>query len=121
MAGKIEIATTTHSIEDLAFILSEYTSAQFLKWTQLFGGYSGSNYHVYLDDGSAFVLKITNGYLAEHAELMCQTANHFGEVGYYKDCCLPIPRRQQHNDNQQQDQQRFWFLSKKGKKGVPAF
>ena len=93
MAGKVEIATTTYSTEDLDFILSEYTSTQLLKRTQLFGGYSGSNYRVYLDDGSVFILKITNGYLAEHVKLMCQTNNHLGEAGYYKDCCLPIPRR----------------------------
>eukprot|EP00592_Proboscia_alata_P010118 CAMPEP_0194362194 /NCGR_PEP_ID=MMETSP0174-20130528/9902_1 /TAXON_ID=216777 /ORGANISM="Proboscia alata, Strain PI-D3" /LENGTH=416 /DNA_ID=CAMNT_0039134897 /DNA_START=44 /DNA_END=1294 /DNA_ORIENTATION=+ len=121
MAGKVEIATTTHSTEEVASILSEYTSARLLKRTQLFGGYSGSNYRVDLDDGSAFVLKITNGYSAEHAELMCQTANHLSEAGYYKDCCLPIPRRQQHNDNQEQDQRKFRFVSKKEKKGVPAF
>lgn len=117
MAAKIQIATTAHSPEEVASILSEYTSATLLERTQLFGGYSGSNYRVDLDDGCTFVLKITNGYSAEHAELMCRTAHHLGEVGY-KDCCLPILKIA---DESIASNNAFRFVSTKEEKGVPAF
>lgn len=113
MAAKLEIATTTHSTDEVAMILSDFTSSSdpLLKRTQLFGGYSGSNYRVDLAGGATFVLKITNGYSAEHAELMCRTAFYLGEMGY-KDCCLPIPKR---------DEATFRFVSTKEQNQVPAF
>jgi hypothetical protein len=52
MAAKLEIATTTHSTDEIASIVSDFTSAPLLKRTQLFGGYSGSNYRVDFVDGS---------------------------------------------------------------------
>jgi Ser/Thr protein kinase RdoA (MazF antagonist) len=112
MAAKLEIATTTHSTDEVAIIVSDFisTSVPLRKQTQLFGGYSGSNYRVDLADGSTFVLKITNGYSAEHAELMCRTVYYLGETGY-KDCCLPIPKR---------DKATFRFVSTKEHMQVPA-
>jgi Ser/Thr protein kinase RdoA (MazF antagonist) len=110
MAAKLEIATTAHSTDEVASIVSDFTSVPLLKQTQLFGGYSGSNYRVDLVEGSTFVLKVTDGYSAEHAELMCRTAYYLGQTGY-KDCCLPIPKR---------DEAKFRFVSTKEQKEVPA-
>lgn len=115
MAAKLEIATTTHSTDEIASIVSDFTSIPLLKRTQLFGGYSGSNYRVDFVDGSTFVLKITNGYSAEHAELMCRTAYHLGEAGY-KDCCLPIPKR-----GPLEERAKFRFVSTKEQNNLPAF
>jgi Ser/Thr protein kinase RdoA (MazF antagonist) len=112
MAAKLEIATTAHSFEEVAFILSDYTLLRLVQRKQLFGGYSGSNYLVELDDGSIFVLKVSNGYSAEHAELMCRTASHLGKAGY-KDCCLPISRI---NGNTE-----YEFVSTKEQTGTPSF
>lgn len=117
MAPKLEIASTTHSLEELAPIVSEYSSSRLVERKQLFGGYSGSNYRVDLEDGSTYVLKITNGYTAQHAELMCLTAFHLGKNGY-RDCCLPIRRMSHAAVN---DDANFRFVSLKEKRGEPAF
>lgn len=116
MGPKLEIALTTHSLDELALIVSEYSSSRLLERKQLFGGYSGSNYRVDLEDGTTLVLKITNGYTAEHAELMCRTAHRLGTSGY-SDCCLPIKRR----DAADNSGEGFEFVSLKEKQGEPAF
>jgi Ser/Thr protein kinase RdoA (MazF antagonist) len=126
MAPKLEIATTSHSLEELAPIVSDYTSSRLLERKQLFGGYSGSNYRVDLEDGSTFVLKVTNGYTAEHAELMCRTAYHLGRNDY---CCLPITRIRQSTSEDDEDDAatknddsaKFRFVSLNETHGVPAF
>jgi len=67
MAAKLEIATKIqHSFEDVAATLP--VTLRLLNHNYLIGGYSGSNDRVELDDGLVAVLKITNGYSAEHAE-----------------------------------------------------
>mmetsp|Transcript_20507 Transcript_20507/g.46547 ORF Transcript_20507/g.46547 Transcript_20507/m.46547 type:complete len:128 (-) Transcript_20507:135-518(-) len=90
-SGKLRIATSTHTSEELASILEDYTAVGLASSKQLFGGYSASTYLLTLQDESKLVLKVCNGYTVENAESMCQTAAYLESVGY-KDCCFPLPK-----------------------------
>lgn len=125
--AKLQIASSTHSTDELSSILVEYTPAPLIAQKQLFGGYSGSSYLVHLQDDnqSTFVLKVSNGYSPEGAEFMCRTAHHLGVVGY-KDCCLPIPKRTESSQdsnisNNNDEGRQYKFVSLKEQNGVPAF
>jgi len=111
MAAKLEIATKIQlSFEDVAATLP--VTLRLLNQSYLIGGYSGSNDRVELDDRLVAVLKITNGYSAENAEFMCRTTNYLEQAGY-KDCCLPIPKKDAGSNYQ--------FVSTKEANGNPAF
>lgn len=89
--AKIEIEGVTHSRDELATILRHYSTATLKQYKKLYGGYSGSNYLIELDDNSIYVLKIAHGYSKKHAEKMCRTGNHVNKGGF-SECCLPIPK-----------------------------
>ena len=113
MSAKLQISNSTHSASELATILADYTSIALASHRQLYGGYSGSSYQVDLEDGTKYVLKVSNGYTADHAEFMCRTTYHLSLAGY-KLCCLPIPKSNKGDDN-------FKFVSIKEQNNVPAF
>ena len=125
MAPKLEIASTSHSKEELAPIVAEFfppsasskNTNLLVNSQHLFGGYSGSNYRVDVNDGSTFCLKITNGYSAEHAELMCRTAHLLAKHGF-QECCMPVPK---HTPEGNDDDIKYKFVSLKEKQSVPAF
>ena len=128
VTAKLEIATgATHSEETIALIVFDFfpDDIELVDFKYLFGGYSGSNYMVKLKDDSTYVLKITNGYSANHAELMCRTTSYL-ETNGYKGCCFPIPKhetkkRKSQNDNNDNDNEKYKFVSLKEPNQVPAF
>ena len=112
--GKLEIAATgtIHSKEAIQSIVKDFFGDD-VKMTDreyLFGGYSGSNYKVTFEDGSYYVLKITNGYSPDEAELMCRTVYHL-ETSGFDGCCRPIPKKQitesQSEDEKKQPSYKF--------------
>lgn len=111
MAPKLEIATATHSTAELAPIVAEYFGDKILvRSRQLFGGYSGCNYQIHLDDDSKYCLKISNGYKPQETELLCRTAHLLSTHGF-QECCLPISKT---------DQTEFQFVSCRERNRVPA-
>ena len=114
VTAKLEIAAgATHSKETLASILTDYFDSKLVEHKILFGGYSGTNYMVKLSDGSQYVLKVTNGYSIDEAELMCKTAYHL-VTNNFKDCCWAVEKKTD-------SQEKYRFVSLKEPNGVPAF
>ena len=114
MSAKLEIATgVAHSRETLAAIITEYFDSMLVEHQLLFGGYSGTNYMVRLANDSVYVLKITDGYSKDHAELMCSTAYHLKICGY-KDCIWPVEKKTE-------SEEKYKFVSLKEPNGEPAF
>ena len=116
MAAKLQIASFTHTEEELAAILADYTAVPLVRHAQLFGGYSGCSYRVELEDGMRFVVKVSNGYSFDDTEFMCRTARHLAEVGY-EECCLPIPKAAAGDGHEA----KYRLVSLKERRGVPAF
>lgn len=125
-SAKLQIASSSHSTEELASILLDFATAKIKSSKQLFGGYSGSSYAVELNapagaDGKAtrYVLKVSNGYTYDDAEFMCRTARFLSAVGYLE-CCLPIPKMKQKRNPSSPDDP-YVYVSKRESNGIPAF
>jgi Ser/Thr protein kinase RdoA (MazF antagonist) len=119
MSAKINIASSTHSTEELAAIVLDYTTIAIFSTKQLFGGYSGSSYLITLNTNvfpTQYVLKVSNGYSFNDAEFMCRTAAYLGTVRY-RECCLPVAK----NKNTRTGDDDFVYVSQKEKSGIPSF
>ena len=125
-SAKLQIASSSHSTEELASILTDYATANIRSSKQLFGGYSGSSYLVEINtpagaDGKAtrYVLKVSNGYTYDDAEFMCRTARYLGAVGYLE-CCLPMPKMKQKRSPSISNDP-YVYVSERESNGIPAF
>mmetsp|Transcript_19024 Transcript_19024/g.31530 ORF Transcript_19024/g.31530 Transcript_19024/m.31530 type:complete len:396 (-) Transcript_19024:12-1199(-) len=125
-SAKLQISSSSHSAEELSFILTDFATTSIRSSKQLFGGYSGSSYLINTpcptaDDQQAtarYVLKVSNGYTYDDAEFMCRTARHLGAVGYLE-CCLPIPKMKQKRAPYTNDP--YVYVSQRESNGIPAF
>ena len=104
MSEKAEIVVTSHTTEELKPLLNEFLppEARILATTQLFGGYSGSNYvvDVRLPAPAAaalgtsrtggpvvqYVLKIMNNYTPETVNDVATLQQYLHAAGYTKGC-----------------------------------
>ena len=125
-SAKLQIASSSHSTEELASILADFATVNIKSSKQLFGGYSGSSYAVEINtppgaDGKAtrYVLKVSNGYTYDDAEFMCRTARHLSAVGYLE-FCFPISKMKQKRNPSTPDDP-YVYVSKRESNGIPAF
>ena len=103
MSEKAEIVVTSHTTEELKPLLNEFLppEARILATTQLFGGYSGSNYVVDVQLPAAattatvgttstkkvqYVLKIMNNYTRETVNDVATLQQYLHAAGYTKGC-----------------------------------